>query len=81
LVKLKHLRRKLLLDVVMLCAAAEAGDHAKVDRLLSSSQVSPNACGLRHKNALHLASAKGHTNVVHRLLVSKVSPIVFLAYS
>ena len=70
--------RKLLLGVVMLCAAAEAGDHAEVDRLLSSSQVSPNACGLRHKNALHLASAKGHTNVVHRLLLSKVSLILCL---
>ena len=70
--------RKLLLGVVMLCAAAEAGDHTEVDRLLSSSQISPNACGLMHKNALHLASAKGHINVVRRLLLSKVSPILCL---
>lgn len=62
----------------MLCAAAEAGDQVEVDRLLSSSQISPNACGLRHKNALHLASANGHTDVVHRVLLSKVSPVVCL---
>lgn len=62
----------------MLCAAAEAGDHVEVDRLLSSSQISPNACGLRHKNALHLASAKGHVNIVRRLLLSKVSLTLWL---
>ena len=57
----------------MLCAAAEAGDRIEVERLLSLPQISPNACGLRHKNALHLASAKGHVKVVQSLLLSKVS--------
>ena len=57
---------------MMLCAAAEAGDHEEVDRLLSTSPVSPNARGLRRKNALHLASAKGHAKVVQRLLLDKV---------
>lgn len=65
--------RKLLLGAVMLCSAAEAGDHDEVDRLLSSTQISPNARGLRHKNALHLASAKGHIKVVKSLLLSNVS--------
>ena len=57
---------------MMLCAAAEAGDHEEVDRLLSTFPVSPNARGLRRKNALHLASSKGHAKVVQRLLLNKV---------
>lgn len=57
----------------MLCAAADAGDHDEVDRLLFVSQVSPNACGLRQKNALHLASAQGHTKVIQSLLLFGVS--------
>lgn len=59
--------------MVMLCAAADAGDYSEVDRLLSTSNISPNAFGLRHKNALHLASAKGHAKVVQSLLLNKVS--------
>ena len=65
--------RKLLIGVMMLCAAADAGDHDEVDRLLSVSCVSPNACGLHQKNALHLASAQGHTKVVQSLLLFGVS--------
>jgi len=57
---------------VLLCAAAEAGDYGEVVRLLSSMDVSPNARGLRHKNALHLAAAKGHAPVVQCLLLNKV---------
>ena len=58
---------------MMLCAAAEAGDVEEVDRLLSTFPISPNARGLRRKSALHLASAKGHTKVVQRLILNKVS--------
>ena len=70
---LSTLYRKLLLNAVMLCAAAEAGDLDEVNRLLSSTEISPNARGLHHKNALHLASAKGHTKVVTSLLLKNVS--------
>ena len=65
--------RKLLLNTVLLCAAAEAGDYGEVLRLLSSTGVSPNARGLRHKNSLHLAASKGHKEIVEFLLVNGVS--------
>ena len=67
----------MLLSTVLLCAAAEAGDYDEVVRLLSSSSTSPNALGLRHKNALHLASAKGHKKVVEFLIVNGVSSHVY----
>lgn len=58
---------------MLLCAAAEEGDLEEVVRLLSTVGVSPNARGLRHKNALHLAAAKGHQQVVEVLLINGVS--------
>lgn len=67
-----HPHRKLLLGTVLLCAAAEAGDYNEVERLLSTTACSPNACGLRHKNALHLASSRGHQEVVEFLIVNGV---------
>ena len=57
---------------MLLCAAAEEGDHDEVERLILHTQVSPNACGLRHKNALHLAAAKGHKQIVEFLLLNGV---------
>ncbi len=69
-----HTHRKILLVTVLLCAAAEAGDGEEVERLLSTTDVSPNACGLRHKNALHLASTGGHKTVVECLLMNGVRP-------
>lgn len=62
-----------MVNTVLLCAAAEAGDYEEVVRLLSTTNVSPNARGLRHKNALHLAAAKGHKQVVEFLLMNGVS--------
>ncbi len=70
-----YLHRKLLVSTVLLCAAAEVGDYSEVVRLLSSTDISPNARGLRHKNALHLAAAHGHAHVVQCLLANKVSYI------
>ena len=61
------------MNTVLLCAAAEAGDYDEVVRLLSTTSVSPNARGLKHKNALHLAAAKGHKQVVEFLLINGVS--------
>lgn len=49
--------------------------------LLSSTDISPNACGLRHKNALHLAAAHGHSHVVQCLLLNKVRGGVFVCWS
>ena len=66
------LHRRLLLGTVLLCAAAEAGDYPEVERLLSTTPVSPNARGLRHKNALHLASARGHCKVAEFLIMNGV---------
>ena len=66
------LHRRLLLGTVLLCAAAEAGDYPEVERLLSTTFVSPNACGLRHKNALDLASARGHCKVAEFLIMNGV---------
>ncbi len=60
------------MNTVLLCAAAEAGDFDEVVHLLSSTPVSPNAKGLRHKNALHLAAAKAHKEVVEFLLLNHV---------
>ena len=45
----------------------------EVLRLLTACGVSPNVCGLRHKAALHLAAAQGHTAVVEVLLANGVS--------
>lgn len=62
----------MLASAVLLCAAAEAGDYGEVVRLMSSTDVSPNARGLGHKNSLHLAAAKGHTQIVRCLLMNGV---------
>ena len=40
--------------------------------MLLTTSVSPNARGLRHKNALHLASARGHCKVVEFLIMNGV---------
>ncbi len=52
----------MLLGTMLLCAASEAGDHEEVVRLMKLTHISPNAKGLRHKNALHLAGCKEITN-------------------
>ena len=67
------------MNTVLLCAAAEAGDYDEVVRLLSSSEASPNARGLRHKSALHLAAAKGHKQIVEFLLLNGVSPCAVMS--
>lgn len=64
--------RKLLINTVLLCAAAEEGDQEEAERLLLATPVSPNARGLKHKNALHLAASKGHREIVEILLLNGV---------
>ncbi|XP_062519809.1 poly [ADP-ribose] polymerase tankyrase-1-like isoform X2 [Corticium candelabrum] len=63
--------RKLLLSAMMLCAVSEGGDLAEVKRLVEVERVSPNAIGLKHKAALHLASARGHADIVKYLITQK----------
>jgi ankyrin repeat protein len=63
--------RRLLLSAMMLCAVSEGGDLAEVKRLVEIEHVSPNAIGLRHKTALHLASACGHVDIVQYLIEQK----------
>ena len=65
--------RKLLLNSMLLCAAAEAGDFSEVDKLINSTSVDANACALRHKSALHLAAARGCVEIVTFLLSVGVS--------
>ena len=67
--------RKLILNSILLCAAADAGDMPEVTRLLSTTPTSPNVLGLRHKNALHLSSAKGYPEIVELLIMNGVSTI------
>ena len=67
--------RTLLLNSMLLCAAAEAGDLAEVTRLLNHTPVSPNAKCLGHKTALHMASACSHVDIVNLLLLNGVSPM------
>lgn len=69
--------RKLLLGTMLLCAASEAGDSEEVIRLVSTSDISPNACGLRHKNALHLSCAQGHMEVTNFLILNGVSECIY----
>lgn len=57
---------------MMLCAVSEGGDLAEVKRLIEIEHVSPNAIGLKHKAALHLASACGHVDIVKYLIERKV---------
>ena len=58
---------------MLLCAASDTGDIDEVVRLVSTTYISPNGRGLRHKSALHLASAKGHKVVAKFLLLNGVS--------
>ena len=67
--------RKLILNSILLCAAADAGDMSEVTRLLSTTPTSPNVLGLRHKNALHLSSAKGYPEIVELLIMNGVSTV------
>lgn len=62
--------RKLLLNSILLCAAADAGDFDEVTRLLMTTP--PNVKGLRHKSALHLAASKGYGEIVEILLMNGV---------
>ena len=61
----------MLLNSVLLCAASDGGDIAEVTRLLTTTPISPNVKGLRHKCALHLAVAKGYQEIVEFLEWSK----------
>lgn len=58
---------------MLLCAAADDGDADEVARLFTTTPISPNVKGLRHKNALHLSSAKGFVEIVEILLLNGVS--------
>lgn len=66
-----NIDRKKLLNSVLLCAAADAGDSDEVTRLLSSG-ISPNVRGLRHRTALHCAASSGRLQVVELLLMNGV---------
>ena len=63
----------MLLNSVLLCAAADAGDIEEVTRLLTTTLISPRVKGLRLKSALHLAASEGHSNVVELLVINGVS--------
>ena len=65
----------MLLNSVLLCAAADAGDIEEVTRLLTTTLISPRVKGLRHKSALHLAASEGHSDVVELLVINGVSMI------
>ena len=65
----------MLLNSVLLCAAADGGDISEVTRLLTTTPISPNVKGLRHKCALHLAAAKGYREIVEFLILNGVSLI------
>eukprot|EP00117_Sycon_ciliatum_P019861 scpid23486/ scgid17867/ Ankyrin-1; Ankyrin-R; Erythrocyte ankyrin len=62
-----HKMRKLLLNVPMLCSAAEVGDEDEVRGLLACN-TPVNGIGLGNKNSLHFACMSGHTEVVKLLL-------------
>ena len=64
--------RKMILNSVLLCAAADAGDMAEVTRLLATSCVSPCVKGLRHKSASHLAAFQGHSEILELLIINGV---------
>ncbi|XP_065183824.1 ankyrin repeat domain-containing protein 17-like isoform X2 [Sycon ciliatum] len=62
-----HKMRQLLLNVPLLCSAAEVGDVDEVRRLLACN-TPPNGIGLGNKNSLHFACMSGHAEVVKLLL-------------
>lgn len=62
--------RKLILNSILLCASADAGDIEEVTRLLTATDISPNVKGLRHKSPLHLASLQGHSDIVEFLIIN-----------
>ena len=62
--------RRLLLHAVLLCSAALDNQYEEVEYYLNQPYVSPNALGLRHKTALHLASIAGHVGIA-QLLISR----------
>ncbi len=64
--------RKMILNSVLLCAAADAGDVPEVTRLLGTSHISPRVKGLRHKSALHVAAFQGHVEVMELLIINGV---------
>ena len=61
----------MLLNSVLLCAAADAGDVDEVARLLSEG-ISPNVRGLRHRTALHCAASSNRMEIVQLLLMNGV---------
>lgn len=65
--------RRLLLHAVLLCSAALEDQVEEVEHYLNQPYLSPNALGLRHKSALHLASVAGHTGIVKLLIERGVS--------
>ena len=60
--------RRLLLHAILLCSAALAGQLEEVEHCLNQPYLSPNALGLRHKTALHLAAIAGHVSIVQLLI-------------
>ena len=63
--------RRMLLNSVLLCAAADGGVVDDVARLLTEA-ISPNVRGLRHRSALHCAASSNQLEVVRLLLMNGV---------
>lgn len=62
----------MILNSILLCAAADAGDIGEVTRLLATDDISPNVKGLRHKSSLHLAAFRGHSDILELLILNRV---------